>query len=119
MLGSLKYLADLPIYQSQKPFKILNFPDLDPETSTNCQYEEIDSVLFTDIRGREDEFSIDQCGFQVCRNHFDFAPTLEHFNDPQEKERAVQRYLGDVIAFVQRTMKSDKVICFDWRVSWR
>ncbi|KAL8823169.1 MAG: hypothetical protein Q9191_006112 [Dirinaria sp. TL-2023a] len=95
---------------------MMNFPGLDPELATNCHYVEVSGVPLTDLRGNEHQFSIDECGFKVCKNEFKNALTRDQFNDPREKGGLVKGYLQETVEIVKKDLQADKTICFDWRL---
>ena len=114
--ASLQFLADLPTYRTEKPYKLLNFAEVAEESTTNCQYVERSKVPLINGRGREHEFSVDTCGWQFIKHTFHSAPSLAQFEDPKLGADVVKDYLSEAIQLVKTTLNADRVFCFDWRV---
>jgi hypothetical protein len=64
MLATLKYLADIPLYQEEKPYTLYGFPN-DVSPTTNCVFDIHENVPVADIRGRESEYGLEGCGFEI------------------------------------------------------
>jgi hypothetical protein len=66
--ADLEFLADLPLYQHEKPYLALLPPSLgkdpDQERLDNMEFETHSAIPITDIRGRA-RFTIEECGFEV------------------------------------------------------
>jgi len=116
MFATLQFLTDIPLYQTEKPYKLLNFPSIPPELSTNCQYINRHGIRLNSVRGREDQFSVDQCGFQILKHRFRCTPTRSQFEDRLQRDHLVQEYLSEVVYLVKKELCADRVFCFDWRV---
>jgi len=98
---ALYYLKDKPEYKVEKPF-VFNMPmgGIPGAKQMNLEYERRDSVVLIDIRGREEQFKIDQYGFELVKHDTSF--TYEDFDDElairsiyyQEIEELVKKKLG-------------------------
>jgi hypothetical protein len=65
LVASLEFLADSPIYESEKPFMVLSSAELSQDPVTNIQLEDRD-VEITDMRGGH--FGLDEHGFQILQH---------------------------------------------------
>ena len=114
MLATLKFLADLPIYDEEKPYTLYGFPD-DVTPKSNCEYVNQDNIAVADARGCERYFKIDDCGFE-----FHYKPSLcdlhaKTFETSGRKE-LVWKYLKETTALAEEVLGASRVFCFDWRV---
>jgi hypothetical protein len=114
MQASLKYLADLPLYDEEKPYTLYGFPD-EVTPKTNCEFTIIEDVPVHDVRGHESDFKINEHGFEFRHkpSYCDLRP--EVFERPDRRER-VWQYLQETISIAKDTLGASKVLCFDWRV---
>ncbi|KAL8797875.1 MAG: hypothetical protein Q9195_000227 [Heterodermia aff. obscurata] len=93
----LDFLADIPLYQDEKPYVVLLsvHEKRDPDQRLNNLEWEVHEVRVTDIRGLWDTIDIDRCGFQAIRHKtaslgFDSMPDLHAYQKETEmllKER--------------------------------
>ncbi|KAI8632562.1 hypothetical protein F5Y19DRAFT_421704 [Xylariaceae sp. FL1651] len=114
MLATLEFLADLPLYDSEKPFVLYGFPDhIQPKT--NCQYEVHDKVTVQDARGHEQDYRLDECGFEFHRWPSACDLRAEIFESIKGKA-TIWSYLHETISIVERLAKPSEVFCFDWRL---
>lgn len=114
MLATLKYLADIPLYEEEKPYTLYGFPD-DVQPKSNCEFVIRDNIPVQDARGHESDFKLDGCGFEFHHkpSYCDLRPQI--FENASERE-LVWQYLKETIRLVQETLHASKVLCFDWRV---
>ena len=115
MTAKLKYISDLPLYQEEKPFTLYGFPD-DIVPQSNCHFETRDDVRVNNARGREADFTLDNCGFEFHTAPSKCRLTAHVFENHSERE-AVWQYLKETIDFTQHHLQATKALCFDWRVS--
>ena len=114
MTAKLKYISDLPLYKEEKPFTLYGFPD-DLVPQSNCHFEIRDDVRVNNARGREADFTLDNCGFEFHTAPSTCRLTAQVFENPLERE-AVWQYLKETIDFAQHHLRATKALCFDWRV---
>ena len=110
-VSSIKYIKDIELYKKEKPFQILiDIPKHAPDQRhTNVVYEEREEI-FNDVRGKEQEYSLDDHGFTY--RHYDFA-----FDEYQDRAAVEAKYLPKLEEFIKREVQDvDKVFFFDWRV---
>lgn len=109
----IKYMPWLEVYEKEKPFTILiDVPkggDREDRRNNNIRFEE-KSQSFSNVRGREQEFDLDDHGFVYRRRHFDF----DNYTDQASVENT---FLSEVEEFLRAEMDGvDQVHFFDWRV---
>ncbi|KAI9817881.1 MAG: hypothetical protein M1827_001000 [Pycnora praestabilis] len=70
--ASLDFLADIPLYDYEKPYLALLPPqegfDPDSERTDNLEWETHSDITITDIRGNFNLYTIEECGFQVVHH---------------------------------------------------
>ena len=109
---SLQYLKNLPLYQTQKPFQVYtHIQDVPESEKTNLEFEEHNNVLIRDVRGKEDQFDLDECGFQYIKHatHVDLSDVTKDVADA---------YLEEIKQLLLEKLKADRVFCYDFRVSY-
>jgi hypothetical protein len=116
MLVQLKYLADLPLYEEEKPYTLYGYPD-EVTPKTNCKFVHVNGIAVADIRGRESEFNLGECGFEYHKKPSSCDLRASMFESAEGRE-SVWRYLRETIQLAQETFNCPKVLCFDWRVRW-
>jgi hypothetical protein len=109
----LSFLKRLELYQYEKPFEIyMDIPSDAPDQRAKNTKFEWKNQLIQDIRGRSDQFSLDEHGFAIRH----FAATL----DPHEishKLDVEDHYLPEVERLIRKEICDvDQVFFFDWRV---
>ncbi|KAI2616844.1 hypothetical protein GGR54DRAFT_609055 [Hypoxylon sp. NC1633] len=63
----IKYLKPLALYQTEKPFKIaFDVSEIAEAQKTNHEFVD-HHISVTDVRGTEDQFTLDKNGFQFCK----------------------------------------------------
>ena len=109
--ADIEFLADLPLYQNEKPYLALLPPsadrDPDKERLDNLEFEVHQGITITDIRKNKD-FTIEKCGFEV----------LSH-----ESQCLVFRDVADVDTYKRETehllcakFGAVHVLCYDLRL---
>lgn len=116
MTAKLKYISDLPLYKQEKPYTLYGLPD-DIVPHSNCHFEIRDDVRVSSARGRETDFSLENCGFEFHTAPSKCRLTANVFENYSERE-AVSQYLQETIEFAKLHLQATKVLCFDWRVSF-
>ncbi|KAI0521432.1 hypothetical protein F5B22DRAFT_596809 [Xylaria bambusicola] len=85
--GQVRFLRRSDKWTTEKPFFMYSQPDRDedPENVTNLEFQ-TQLLDITDIRGQEDDFKLEECGFKVVHHPpalVDFT-TLEHIREYQK-----------------------------------
>lgn len=66
LIASIDHLADIPLYEEEKPYVVLVATDRHGYHKThNLVFETHNGIKITDVRGRDDEFTLDKTGFVV------------------------------------------------------
>ena len=113
--ANLEFLADIPLYETEKPYLALvpPRPGFDPNTERmdNLEWETHSGIAITDIRGQSDTLTIDKCGFQV----------MQHSTRVTEFDRAeeLRAYREETEALLRDTLQASYVLCYDLKVSIR
>lgn len=110
--AAFEYLQWQPLYDEEKPYEIfIQIPeDLPNIRRTNLVFGKGEKQLVTDVRGREDQYKLNEHGFQVLR-----APTT--FKDFTSKEAVEAVYLPECIQLLKDNVEDvDRVYFFNWRV---
>jgi len=108
---SLEFLADLSLYQREKPFLILPAQPPPREKAhllSNLVFQD-QKVVINDLRGKRDQFSIAKSGFEIINNHSDHLD----FTDPI----AVEKYREETASFLKGFLKADHVVSYDYVVN--
>jgi hypothetical protein len=114
MHATLKFLADLPLYDEEKPYTLYGFPD-DVQPKSNCEFAVRDNIPVKDVRGHEAEFKLDECGFEFHHKPSKLDLQAATFQSVGGRE-GVWRYLRETMDMAEETLHASKVLCFDWRV---
>lgn len=110
-VGTIKYIKRLDLYKKEKPFQIfIDIPKTAPDQRfTNLLYEEREET-FRDVRGKEENFTLNDHGFAYY--HHDFG-----FDDYENREAVEANYLPKLEDFLRAKVEDvGKVLFFDWRV---
>src|ERR1700690_2042808 len=82
-LAEVEFLADLPVYQTEKPYLCLLSPDqnIDPDQVRldNLEFEKHSNIHVEDMR-EHPELDIDECGFEYTQHQ---SP-ISNFTDPAD-----------------------------------
>ncbi|KAK0738668.1 hypothetical protein B0T18DRAFT_334096 [Schizothecium vesticola] len=103
------YLAPLPRYRTEKPYYV-NFPvtNVPGVSQHNVCHERYGGIRMHDIRGREDEFSLDTQGFQLTRHSTSMT------NDEFEIDHVIrEKYYPEVISLLTRVLGAAQVLPFE------
>lgn len=109
--ASLGYLADLALYQEEKPFGVVveaGTADAEAEHLTNVETETRDNVTIFDIRGQEEQFSLDSHGF-VLLPHESKCLNLD-------SAEMVHEYTKETEDFLKKTFLAEDAVCWNLKV---
>ncbi|KIW96828.1 uncharacterized protein Z519_02219 [Cladophialophora bantiana CBS 173.52] len=112
---ALTFLEPPAAHQKEKSYEI-HFEVPGSFRSSNLDLKQHHGIHITDVRGREDQFTLEDHGFEYIE-----APTsaltlplkdqVSDMNDP-----ALGRYLREVISLVKRRLGGHRVLLYDWRL---
>jgi hypothetical protein len=103
MLFTMKFLKELPIYETVQPYKLHGFPELSAEQQTNCEYKEIKDVVVEDLRGFKRKCCLEEEGFEFVKAPTRCTISAEVFeSDSHSGNRIVQEYIQETMDLVKR-----------------
>ena len=113
---SFHFISDLPRYENEKLFEV--WRETDPSVpKSNCEFQQLDGIKLHDMRTAAIKFDYDTTGFKFLT-----APSTTGLRgiDCEESENSprLNAYLEEAVTLAKSQFDADKVICFDWRVSW-
>ena len=107
-LTSMSFFEPLQEHDGEKPY-YSSVPFTDPEAK-QTNYTSIDKqVRVQDVRGHEDKFKFDDCGFELA--HHKTA-----FSDWQNGASVKRDHYDEIEAFLKEKFHADRVIIFDHSV---
>ena len=116
MLTDLIFLSDLPLYDYEKPYILLGFPDIPEEKRTKSHFTAHKQIYVESIRGREEEFSIAKHGFTYLKHASECSLRPELFERETKDDSVVMAYLKECIELVRKQLGGAQAMCIDWRV---
>lgn len=109
----LRYLADDPLYQTEKPFQVISdLSGVPGARYTNHKYHEVEGVRVTDIRSLSWKPELDREGFQFVQ----LDDTLGQPNFATEAW-VQETYYKWVAEFLKRVLQAKEVRVFEHQVS--
>jgi hypothetical protein len=104
-----RYLQDLPLYKTVKPYWGLRAPrdgfDPDHDRVDNLEFETCDGIRIKDIRSLEKNVKLKEYGFQVLSH----ASRISAFTEPNE----VAQYKSETEQMLQTVFAASFVKCYD------
>lgn len=108
----LNFIADIPLYKTEKPYKLFHYDILpDGQPMTNMQLEFHDDVLVEDVRGREENFTIDANSFAWINYPTKVPPEMQGSNE------GIERYCKEIVELLETVFEPELVVLYDYRVS--
>ena len=110
--ASLEFLADLSLYQHQKPFLVLlpaNRNHAIEKRLDNLEWETHQDLLLVDIREHWNTLRLEECGFQAIYHK---SLSLE-----LDTAHALASYRAETETLLQKRFPSSFVKCYDLKVS--
>ncbi|OAA53931.1 hypothetical protein SPI_09138 [Niveomyces insectorum RCEF 264] len=110
--AQLDFIKPLDIYTKEKPYQLfLAKPKSRQDVDlTNVEVDTVPNIPLHDVRGREDDFRIDEHGFQYIKHD----QTFRAFDDPQ---RVNDEFLPQVVKVIKDHIPcAERVHVYDWRV---
>lgn len=106
----IKFLKNVPEYATSKPYYISgNIPQDQEAFRTNLQYEDVTSLPILNLRGLEQNLSIEKHGFEIIKLHHDITGV--------DVTSQRDRYMAKMINIVEDRFSAILAICYDCRVS--
>lgn len=109
--ADIEFLADLPIYQTEKPYLCLLPPDqnIDPDhvRLDNLEFEKHSDVGVEDMR-EHPELRLDDCGFEYIQH----KSTISEFTDPAD----VDAYKRETEGLLRDRFAAVKVLTYELRL---
>lgn len=116
MLTALTFLADLPIYETVKPYQIKGFPDVDDAVRTNVVRIKKDGISVENVRKSTRETEFEECGFRWLKHESKYAIKSDDFEARSDDNPFVLGYLQETMDLIRAELGAKAVFCFDWRV---
>ncbi|MCJ1310491.1 hypothetical protein MMC25_004155 [Agyrium rufum] len=116
----IQFIKNLPLYQSEKPFQLfIDIPTSAPDQrKTNIEFS-THEVEIHDIRGQEEDFSLEKQGFQVGRleRWKEFEERIDSSKEASGKTVDIREsYLSALEELLRIEVEGvDRVAIFDWR----
>ena len=109
--ASLEFLADIPLYEYEKPYLVLlpaHDGSLADTRMDNLEWETHGNMLLRDIREHWNSLTIERCGFQAIVHqsaflHFDSISNLDAYRKETE-------------SLLRKRFRSSHVVCYDLKV---
>ena len=112
MLSDLAFLADLPVYEKEKPYRLF-IPHPETEDS-NVRTEQHSQIEITDAREYESTLRMDEQGFRILQSPSTAVQLL--LQSTSNSDQLIDEYLQDMMATLRRKLKTKHILYFDWRV---
>lgn len=112
--ANFQYIEWQDQYNNVKPFQVFSHQaetSIADSSSTNLVFKEGPTELIHDVRGHEDQFTLDRHGFAFCKHVLPQDCSFENAADIESK------YLPEMQRLLKRSIENvDQVYFFDWRV---
>ena len=110
-LAEIEFLADLPLYQTEKPYLCLLSPEqkIDPDQVRldNLEFEKHSNIKVEDIR-EHPELQLDDCGFE----YFQHKTAISEFTNPAD----VDAYKRETEDLLRDRFAAAKVLTYELRL---
>ena len=110
--AGIDFLADIDLYNQEKPFAALASPGtvtVGEDQLHNLRWETHNNIDITDIRGNEDQYLLDHCGFQIVKYPGQKA-TYVTTGELEQYKRGTAKLLSGLLEATQ-------VYCYEAKVS--
>jgi hypothetical protein len=103
--ADISYFEPLEVHSYEKPY-ISNVPFTETPGVWNNLNQVKHPKIVVDIRGREEELSLDKNGFEYVKHNFNHPPTdhIDGFDHP---------YVSEVETFLHKRFEADMVFMYD------
>lgn len=109
--ASLSFLADIPLYGHEKPFRVVlsaDEPDVEESLKSNVEMEIHDKIELRNIRGMDMLPSLDIQGFEFIRHKTKYKRLDEVWQ--------CKGYTKEITAVLENHLGAERVITWDLRV---
>jgi hypothetical protein len=104
--ATLRYLQDLPLYQSAKPYVLKRAPPPGVPRS-NVRGIDCNNIIIKDVRGHEGDFCLERQGFAFGK--FETKQRMD-------TSESIERYMAEVREYLAATLGCDDVRIFEFKV---
>jgi len=108
--ATLRYLADIPRYATEKPYRLVKVPMNSDFPTTNMEFVTHSSIPIKDIRKQPDNLNIEANGFQL----YNLPGTISMESSYAE----LVEYCKSMANFVKVELGGLEAFVFDFRVSF-
>lgn len=89
LIASIDHLADIPLYEEEKPYVVLVSPEnRGSHITNNLVFETHSGIQIADVRGKDDEFTLEKVGFEVMAHK-------SNIDEPRDARGALQISTGN------------------------
>ena len=105
--ASMNFISDLDLYKTEKPYncRAEGLGEL-----TNLVFEPYSGIPVNDVRGSEHKFSLEEHGFTFFKHKSNVTGDIGSIG-------FIKAYLDETVELLKDFFHSEKVICYDLRVS--
>ncbi|KAI0191097.1 hypothetical protein F4808DRAFT_444098 [Astrocystis sublimbata] len=117
--GIISFLRNSSLYETEKPYLVLLPLSQDANVDksiprSNLLYED-QNVDIEDVRGLEEHYRLEECGFQYMRHNTSITSLLGLKGDgPTISD--VEAYKSEVEVFLKEFLQATHVVCYDFRI---
>lgn len=112
--SEIDFLADLPLYQDEKPYYVLPSEkeqiDIHSKDLSNLEYE-VHKVKVSDVRDCKSDYTLDTAGFQIVQNASKNL-VINDLNDLRGYKEETEAVLREVFP------EAIHIHCYDYLVSY-
>lgn len=103
----MNFISDLDLYKTEKPYncRAEGLGEL-----TNLVFEPYSGIPVNDVRGSEHKFSLEEHGFTFFKHKSNVTGDIGSIG-------FIKAYLDETVELLKDFFHSEKVICYDLRVS--
>jgi hypothetical protein len=116
MRFTLKFLQDLPLYKTERPYKRHGFAKLPAEEQTNCIWNEVQGIFAQDLRNFQNATSFEEEGFEFIKAPTKCTLRAEAFETESSQDTTVEDYVVETTNFVKEKLDPLLATAIEWRV---
>ncbi|KAK7420404.1 hypothetical protein QQX98_002827 [Neonectria punicea] len=117
MISGMKFLADLPVYDTEKPYVLIGFPDAPKEAQSNCIFDTAVDIELNDVRDWAcGNSTLDEYGFEYLSHKSNVSLDSNAYLGESSSPDVVNDYLSETLGLVKQRFPLSQVIIFDWRI---
>lgn len=111
-LAEFDYIADLDKYEHEKPYYYSGPLHCDQEQMrSNIEHDRRGSIQVRDLRGLEDQLSLERHGFEIQQLPSNVGLTFD-----DEVEDRIQDYMLETSDWLKQRFQAECVLCYAYRV---